>query len=316
MKIVILDSKTLGDDIDFSLYDKFGEVTVYDTTMPQEVQNRICGADIIIVNKVKLNSENLSCAKNLKLICVTATGFDNIDLKYCRESGIGVANVRGYSTNSVAQVTVSMALSLVNHIPIYDSYVKDKSYTASGVQNCLVPVYHEIAGMTWGIVGLGAIGRKTAQIAKALGAEVIAYNRSQKEDYTYVGIDELCRKSDIISIHLPLNNGTKGLISAEKIAMMKNTAIVINVARGAVVDERALCSALLGGKIGGLGIDVYSVEPMQPDSPYNSILTCKNALLTPHMAWGAYESRVRCMQEIEKNITAFLNGETRNRVEI
>lgn len=315
MKIVILDAATLGDDLDFSLYERFGNTEVYSTTSQAELEGRIADADVIIVNKIKLNSSNLPAAKNLKLICVTATGFDNIDLEYCRNSKIGVCNVRGYSTNSVAQLTVSMALSLLMNLSGFDRYVKNGSYTKSGVQNYLKPVFHEIAGMTWGIVGMGNIGKKVAEAAKALGAEVIAYSRTRKQDCEYVSIDELCESADIISIHTPLNDGTRNLINKERIARMKKNAVVINVARGAVADERALADAVKNGDIGGIGVDVYSVEPMTEDSPYNAILGLDNVIFTPHMAWGAYEARVRCMEEIAENIDAFFKGEKRNRVD-
>lgn len=315
MKIAILDAATLGDDMEFSLFDRFGETAVYKTTSQSELFKRIADIDVIVVNKIKLGASNLNGAKNLKLICVTATGFDNIDLDYCRENKIGVCNVKGYSTNSVVQLTVSMALSLVMHLTSFDCYVKDGSYTRSGVQNYLKPTFHEIAGLTWGIVGMGNIGKKVAEVANALGAKVIAYSRTEKEGFECVGIDELCARCDIISIHTPLNDGTRNLINAERIAKMKKNAIVINVARGAVTDECALADAVKNNKIGGIGIDVYSAEPMTKDSPYNKILDCDNVIFTPHMAWGAYEARVRCMEEIAENIDAFFKGKIRNRVD-
>lgn len=315
MKIVILDAATLGDDIEFSLFDNIGRVEVYQTTAESELGERIADADVIIVNKIKLNTDNLPSAENLKLICVTATGFDNIDLGYCRKNKIGVCNVKGYSTNSVSQLTVSMALSLLMNLTSFDRYVKDGSYTRSGVQNYLKPTFHEAAGMKWGIVGLGNIGKMVARSAQALGAEVIVYTRTENPDYNCVGIDELCAEADIISVHTPLNNGTRNLINKERIEKMKNNAVFINVARGAVADERALADAVKNKKIGGIGIDVYSAEPLTADSPYNEIMDFDNVLFTPHMAWGAYEARVRCMEEIKKNIDAFFNGELRNRVD-
>lgn len=315
VKIVILDAATLGDDMEFSLFDPMGGVEVYQTTSESELGERIADADVIIVNKIKLNAKNLPAVKNLKLICVTATGFDNIDLDYCRENKIGVCNVKGYSTNSVAQLTVSMALSLLMNLPSFDRYVKDGSYTKSGVQNYLKPAFHEAAVMKWGIVGLGNIGKTVARAAQALGAEVIVYTRTKNPDYNCVGIDELCAGADIISVHTPLNESTRNLINKERIAKMKNNAVFINVARGAVADERALADAVKNKKIGGIGIDVYSAEPLSADSPYNEILAYDNVIFTPHMAWGAYEARVRCMEEIKKNIEAFFNGETRNRVD-
>ena len=315
MKIVMLDAETLGSDANFDRIKNCGELIVYGMTSPDEVCERIKNAEVIVVNKVKLNKTNLMFAPNLKLICETATGFDNIDLDYCRENGVAVCNVKGYSTDSVAQLTVGMALSLVMHLGVFDRYVKTGSYTKSGVQNCLSPIFHEIAGMTWGIVGMGNIGKKTADIAKDLGANIIAYNRTPRDDFEYTDIDDLCRRSDIISIHLPLNDDTRNLINKERIAMMKDNAVVINVARGAIADEAALTEAILQNKIGGLGIDVYSSEPMSEDSPYNKIFDKHNVIFTPHMAWGAIESRNRCLDEVGKNIEAFFNSnEKRNRV--
>ncbi len=316
MNIAILDAATLGGDIDFSLFNTFGGVAVYERTAPDQVAQRIDGCDIVIVNKIKLGEHNLADAKRLKLICVTATGYDNIDVEYCKNSSIAVCNVKGYSTESVTQLTLSMALSLATHIKQFDDYVKSGEYTKSGVQNHLTPVFGEIAGKTWGIAGLGAIGRRVAAAAETLGCRVLAYKRVMCDDYECVPLSELCERSDIISIHLPLSESTRGIIGKEMIAKMKPGAIVINVSRGAVADEAALANAIKEGRIGGLCVDVYSVEPMAADSPYNEILDDPNVILTPHMAWGAYESRVRCMEEIALNIDAFINNRIRNRVEI
>lgn len=316
MKIVILDAKTLGDDIDFSIFDKFGCVSIYQTTETVQLEERIRDADVIIVNKIKLGAHNLEAAKNLKLICVTATGYDNIDLNYCWRKEIGVCNVRGYSTDSVAQVTVNMALSLMTHLHAYDAYTKSGQYTSGGVQNHLKPAFHEIAGKTWGIIGLGNIGGSVAKVARALGANVIVKPHKVNEAYDCVSLEELCRRSDIISVHVPLTAETKGMIDKEHIAMMKKNVVFINVSRGAVADEEALAEAVENGNLGGLGIDVYSEEPMTEKSPYNRILNMDNVILTPHMAWGAYEARVRCMEEIVKNIETFFMGGKRNRVDL
>lgn len=316
MKIAILDAKTLGDDIEFSQFDKFGEVSVYQTTSELQLEERIKDADVIIVNKIKLNESNLSGAKKLKLICVTATGYDNIDINYCWRKEIGVCNVRGYSTDSVAQLTVSMALSLMTHLDEFDKYVKSGRYTAGGVQNHLKPYFNEAAGKTWGIIGLGNIGRQVARIAGAMGVNVIANPHKKQKDYNCADLEELCRVSDIISVHVPLTAETRGMIDEKHIAMMKDGVVFINVSRGAVADEEALVKAFENGKIGGLGIDVYSAEPMTENSPYNRILNKSNVILTPHMAWGAYEARKRCMDEIAKNIETFFMGGKRNRVDL
>lgn len=315
MNLVILDAGTLGDDINFELFEEFGEIEIYKMTDERQVRFRVMDADVIIVNKIKLNEKTLGDAKRLKLICVTATGFDNIDLDYCRRRSIAVCNVKGYSTESVAQVTAAMALSLVNGLPQYDKYVKDYSYSKSGVQNHLSPVFHEMSSMTWGVVGLGGIGTRVADIAKSFGCNVLAFKRRNDPLYKCVDLHRLVKGSDIISVHLPLSDKTKGIISRDIISEMKKGVIFINVARGAVADEAALAEAVEDGRIGGLGIDVYSEEPMSNTSPYMSIMDRPNVIFTPHMAWGAYEARVRCMEEIKENIKAYMRGRKRNRVD-
>ena len=315
INIAVLDASTLGSDIDFSEFERFGKVEVYGRTDERQIRFRIMDAEVIIANKIKLNSKTLAGAKKLKLICVTATGYDNVDLGYCRMAGIAVCNVRGYSTESVAQITAAMALSLVNNIQRYDRYVKDYSYTQSGVENHLEPVFHEMSSLTWGIVGLGGIGERVANIAESFGCGVLAFKRRPDPLYECVPLEELCRRSDIISIHLPLTSQTRNIIDSEMIACMKPSAVVINVARGAVADEAALVNAMAEGRIAGLGIDVYSEEPLRATSPYIRLMDMPNVIFTPHMAWGAYEARVRCMDEIAKNIEAYLRGRRRNRVE-
>lgn len=317
MKIVILDADTLGNDLDFSALERFGEVKVYKKTDDYQVVTRISDADVIIVNKIKLNRDNLKDAKNLKLICETATGYDNIDINYCWQQEIGVCNIKGYSTESVAQVTFAMALELLTHLRQYINTVKNGTYTNGTAPLCTVPAFHEISGLTWGVIGYGAIGRRVAQLASAFGCKVLVYNRTDREmPYDNVSVNELLENSDIVSVHIPLNDETKSFIGQDELKRMKNSAILINVARGAVVDEQAVTDAIINREIAGVGIDVYSKEPMTLDSPYNAIAGCDNVVLTPHMAWGAYESRVRCIKEVEKNIETFLMGGVRNRVDL
>lgn len=316
LEIVILDSATLGDDVTFSMLERLGNLTVYEKTVPDEVEARIKNADVVIVNKICLTESNLCTADKLRLVCVTATGYDNVDVAYCKKRGIGVCNVTGYSSDSVAQVTAAMALSLFNNLSEFDSYVKNGDYTKSGINNSVKPVFCELNKKVWGIVGLGSIGRRTAEIAKALGCRVIAYKRTPDTEYDCVSIEELCKSSDIISLHLPLTDKTRNLIDEEKIHMMKNNAIVINVARGAIVDEAALCRAVKNGSLGGIAVDVYTKEPLSEDSPYNTVRDLSNVILTPHMAWAAYESRMRCLEEVGMNIDAFFAGVIRNRVDI
>ena len=315
MNIVVLDAATLGRDLDLNLFSKYGELTVYQSTSPDEISERLKKADVAILNKVKLGAVELDAAKSLKLICISATGFDNVDVNYCREHGIAVSNVVGYSTQSVAQVTIAMALSLMTHLPEYCEMTRNGSYTANGIPNCLTPVYHEICGKTWGIVGFGNIGRQVGTVAKAMGCRVLVNKRTPVDDWDCVTLEEICKEADIISIHTPLNDSTRNLIDDAHIRMMKPTAIVINVARGAVTDETALANAIEEGRLGGIGIDVYSTEPYPVDHPYHRISQLSNVCLTPHMAWGGYETRVRLMNEMAQNIEAFQKGIRRNRVD-
>lgn len=314
MKIAFLDTATIGSDIDLSIFEKYGELKVFKTTSQDEFAQNVGDSDVIIINKLKVGRNNLPMCPRVKLVCVTATGYDNIDTEYCERAGIAVCNVVGYSTQSVAQLTLSMALSLVCHLGEYNRSVSDGTYSRGASANILIPVYHEIFGKTWGIVGYGNIGRQVARVAEALGCKVIVYTRTSRDSVECVDIDTLCSESDIISVHTPLNDGTRGLISRERIAMMKKDAILINVARGAVVDEAALAEAVLDNRIGGIGVDVYSKEPFPCDHPYFEIAGRDNVIFTPHMAWGSYEARVRCCEEICLNIEAYLRGEKRCRI--
>ena len=314
MKIAVLDKSTLGADIDLSPIYSLGEVEEFESTAPSLVAERISDADMVVINKVKLFEDNLKDAKKLRLICIAATGFDNIDTNYCKEHGIALCNVPGYSTVSVAQITVGMVLSLVNRTEEYRGFVTSGEYSRSGIANRLTPVYHEISALKWGIVGGGGIGMKVADVAAAFGCEVMVFRRKHEGIYPLADIDTICRECDIISVHLPLSEETRGIISRERIATMKDTAIVVNTARGAVCDEAALADAIKTGKIGGLGVDVYSTEPFPEAHPFTEIMGRENVILTPHMAWGSKEARARCISEIAKNAEAFLAGEERNRV--
>ena len=312
MKITVLDASTLGDDLSLAPLRELGEVTVYQTTSPDKVAENLGDCQVTVINKIKLGAHNLEGNKNLKLICIAATGYDNVDVEYCRKNGIGVCNVVGYSSNSVAQLTVASALSLATNLNPFRDHVFSGEYTKRGIHNCLTPVFHEVAGKTWGIVGLGNIGKAVAKVAEALGCKVIAYKRTPDPDYTCVDIDELCQTADIISLHTPLNDGTRELINAHRLSIMKKSALLINAARGAVVDEKAVTEAVLKGDIAGFATDVYTVEPLQSASPFNALIGMPNVIFTPHMAWGAFEARTRCLDEICKNITAFFKGEPRN----
>ena len=316
MKIVFLDSLALGEGLDFERFREFGEIEIYPSSTESEIIERTLDCDVVITNKLKLNRNNLKDAKNLKLICVTATGFDNIDIEYAKWRGIGVCNVVGYSTSNVAQITAGFVLQLINRSKEYQKSVSGGHYSECGVANILSPIYHEIDGLKWGIVGFGNIGRRVARVAEALGCKVLVNKREAIDDYECVDVDTICRECDIITLHTPLNDGTRGLINAQRIASMKDGVILINVARGAVTDERAIAEAVTSGKIGGFACDVYSIEPFGKEHPFYEIKDMDNVLLTPHMAWGSLEARVRLLNEVKENIRSYFNNEIRNRVDL
>ena len=315
MRIVVLDAATLGADTDLTPLMALGTVTVWDNTAPEEIPQRIEEVEVIVANKVRLMEPVLRDAKSLKLICLCATGYDCVDTAYCAAHGIGVCNVPGYSTQSVAQLTVALVLELTNHLSVYRDYVHSGAYSRSGVANALTPVGHELYGKTWGIIGGGNIGRQVARIAEAFGCRVLVCRRKPDAEYETTDVDTLCRESDIISIHVPLTAETRGMIGTKQIEAMKESAIVVNVARGAVTDEVALAEAVKSGRIAGLGVDVFSQEPFGPEHPFNGILELPNVCLTPHTAWGALETRNRCIAMVAENISAFCQGERKNRVE-
>ena len=316
MKIVFLDSLALGEGLDLDSFSALGEVEIYGSSTEDEIIERLCDCDVAITNKLKLNKGNLENAKSLKLICITATGFDNIDIEYAKERGIGVCNVVGYSTSNVAQITVGFVLQLINRSVEYQKSVSSGIYTECGVANILSPIYREIDGLKWGIVGFGNIGRRVAAVAEALGCDVLVNKREAIEEYRCVDIDTICSECDIITVHTPLNDGTRGLINKERIANMKDGVILVNVARGAVTDERAIADAVKSGKIGGFACDVYSCEPFSREHPFYEIKDMDNVLLTPHMAWGSLDARVRLLNEVGENIKAYFHGGIRNRLDL
>lgn len=315
MKIAVLEKMSLGFDVDISYFEEFGEVIYYDNTSIDQIPERIADVDIIIANKAPLNENTLQGAKNLKLICETATGYNNVDLPYCEKAGIRVTNVVGYSTPIVAQHTFAMALYLIEKLPVYDAYVKNGEYEKSPLFTCFEPYFTELAGKTWGIIGLGNIGRKVAEIAKVFGCRVIFYSASGKNDTTdfeRVDFDTLLAESDVLSLHCPLTDRTEKIMNAEAFAKMKKTAILINVARGPVVDEQALYDALTTGQIAAAGLDVLVKEPIAADNPLTKIQDSTKLIITPHMAWGSHEARSRCAREVYLNIKSYLAGEKRN----
>ena len=315
MKIVVLDKISIGLDTPLNGLEKLGSVTVYERTAQDELNDKISDAEIIVLNKVKITSDAIASAKALKLICIFATGYDNIDLDAARKHGVAVCNVPGYSTDSVALFTVAKVLSLYTHLREYNEFVASGEYSKSGLPNRLTPVYHEIRGKTWGIIGFGNIGRAVADVARAFGANVIANKRTPVSDVRCVDVDTLCRESDIITIHCPLNDSSRNIINSERIAMMKKDVVIVNEARGAVVNERDVTDAIKCGMIGAYGSDVYSSEPFSSDHPFYEIKDYCNVLFTPHAAWGSYEARLRCINIICDNICSYISGERRNRVD-
>lgn len=316
MKIVILERDSVGTDVSVDCIGDFGDVTVYrNTVTAEEVRERIREADIVIANKSPLREETLKDAPDVKLICEFATGFDNCDLEYCRSRGIKVTNVRDYCTGMVAQHTFCLALALSEKLPHYDDYVKSGAYGAQDRFSNFDLPFCELEGKTWGIVGLGNIGRRVAAIATAMGCRVIFHSITGKSgctDYPRVDKDTLLRESDFLSLHCPLSELSRNFIDEEALGKMKSTAVLINVARGKVVDNTALYHALLNGQIAAAGLDVVENEPLEESNLLSRIKDSNRLIITPHLAWASVEARTRCVLEAHENIAAFLRGEDRN----
>lgn len=310
MKIVFLDAKTLGDDIDYSGFEQMGEVVRYPFTSPEEAPERVTDADVLIVNKVPVNSRTIASAEHLKLVCVTATGTNNLDKDYLAQRGIAWRNVAGYSTESVAQHTFAMLFYLLENLKYYDDYVKDGHYINDRIFTHFARTFHELGEMTWGILGLGAIGRRVADLAKMFGARVIYYSASgapAQDGYAQVDFDTLLAESDILSVHAPLNEYTEGLMDAEAFRRMKSSAILLNLGRGQIINESDLAEALNGETIRAAGLDVLCAEPMSKDNPLLTVRDKDRLLITPHIAWAAVETRRRLMKIIEGQIREFLS---------
>lgn len=317
MKIVILERGTIGPDVDVNVIGELGETVIYDNTDPEQVAERVRDAEIIVANKCPLNEKTLKDAPNVRFIEEFATGYDNIDVEYCKSRGIGVANVSDYSTPAVVQHTFALALYLSEHLPHYDAYVKNGSYAAQSRFTYFGVPFTELAGKTWGIVGMGHIGQGVAQVAKTFGCEVIWYSTSGAhtiDGYRQVDFETLLKESDYLSLHCPLNEKTLHLIDAAALKAMKPTAILINVARGKVVDNAALAEALKNNEIAAAGLDVVEQEPITADNPLSEIKDSDKLIITPHMAWASVEARGRVVTEAYKNIEAFRKGEKRNRI--
>ena len=304
-KIVMLERDNIGEDVDLSYFEQLGDLTVYGTTEYEQVKERIGDAEVLVINKIPMNEATLKDAPNVKLICVTATGTDNVDMEYCASRGIAVKNVRSYSTESVVQHTFAMFFYLAEKLRFYDDYVKNGEYIKCPRFTYFGEHFNELSGKTWGIVGLGEIGIRVAEIATAFGCKVIYYSTSGKNNngkYERVDFDTLLAQSDIISVHAPLNAQTKHLFTYEAFAKMKQSAYFINVGRGPIVKEGDLCRALNENLIAGAGLDVLEKEPMVAENPLYTIKDSKKLFITPHIAWATKEARSRLMENVYRNI--------------
>jgi len=316
MKIVITDGHAVNPgDLSWDFLNQFGEVTVYERTPAEEVIPRICDADMILINKAPITRQVLEACPNLKLICVLATGYNVVDCQAARERGIPVCNVPDYGTAAVAQFTFALLLELCHQVGHHTQTVRDGKWCACPDFCYWDTPQMELAGKTLGIIGFGRIGRAVGKIANAFGMKVIAYNRSQCEEGkaigSYVTLDDLLATADIISLHCPLTVENTGMINEDAIAKMKDGAILINTARGPLVNEAAVCAALESGKLRGYACDVVSAEPMAENNPLKSAPNC---IVTPHMAWAPIESRKRIQDCTERSIHAFLDGKPINTV--
>ncbi|MDQ1325548.1 MAG: hypothetical protein QG564_672 [Campylobacterota bacterium] len=310
-KIVILDAKTLGDDLDLSLFNRFGEVERYETTDASNILQRIKDANIVITNKVIITKETMEKTPWLKLICIAATGMNNVDLEAAAQIGIEVKNVSGYSTRSVIQHTFAMTLYLLEKLPYYDMAVKSKAWSHSGLFTDVSHPFYEIAGKTWGIIGLGEIGRGVAKVAETFGAEVCYFSTSGTNNnapYSQKSLQELLKTCDIVSIHAPLNDATKNLINASNLPLLKENAILLNLGRGGIVNEADLAAEMEKRAIFA-GLDVTAIEPIPIDNPLLHIEAQQRLLITPHIAWTSKEARVKLLEGIVKNIESFLTKE-------
>jgi glycerate dehydrogenase len=308
MQIVFLDKKTIGEVTNFNLLHKFGTVDVYEQTQEDEVVSRAAGKEVIITNKVVVDREMMDALPDLKLICVAATGTNNIDLEYAREKGITVKNVVSYSTESVAQSTFAMLLHMLNRLSYYEAFVKSGAYARGDIFTHHGPAFWELHGKRLGVVGLGNIGRRVARIAEGFGMEVVFYSttgRNNNINYRRFDLDTLLGTSDVVSIHAPLTELTRDLISYEKMKLMRPCAILLNTGRGGIINEADLARALNENIIAGAGLDVLSAEPIKSNNPLLKVMNKEKILITPHMAWASMESRARLIEGIARNIEQF-----------
>jgi lactate dehydrogenase-like 2-hydroxyacid dehydrogenase len=308
MKIIFLDKKTIGEVSNLNLIHRLGEIEMYDNTLPEEVVERTAGMDVIITNKVVIDKKTIDALPSLKLICIAATGMNNVDVEYAREKGIETKNVVAYSTDSVAQATFAMLLYLLNRPGYYDAYVRSSAYGRSDIFTHHGPGFWELSGKRFGIIGLGNIGRRVAKIAEGFGMEVVFFSatgRNNNINYKRFDLDTLLKTSDVVSIHAPLTELTENLLTYEKMKMMRRCAILLNTGRGGIINEADLVRALNENLIGAAGLDVLTREPISQDSPLLKVMDKDKIIITPHIAWASIEARERLIEKIAKNIEAF-----------
>lgn len=304
MKIIFLDAATMG-DTSFEPIARLGELVCYESSTPEQALERVQDCEVLIVNKVKVTPQLIDAAKNLKLICESATGVNNIDIDYAAAKGIPVRNAVGYSTTTVVQATFMHILSLTGHAPYFDHCVKSGKYSASGMFTDVSVNWWELAGKTIGIIGMGNIGSRVAKVAEAFGMKVCYYSTSGTahcKDYPCLSLEQLLKASDIVSVHAPLNEKTMALIGKRELAMMKPTAYVVNMGRGGIVVEEDLAEAVDAGVIAGAGIDVFATEPIPADHCYLKMKYPERMSLAPHVAWASDEARARLVQMVADNI--------------
>ena len=315
MKLVVLDGHALNPgDLSYACLEEFGEVTVYERTYTQEEAiARIGDSEIVLLNKVPITQEILDRCPNIRLICVQGTGYNVIDIDACAKRGIPVTNVPTYGTETVAQFTMALLLELCHRIGLHNQDVHQGGWQKADCFTYWLTPQVELAGKTMGIIGLGSIGMAVARLAKAFGMNILAFNRSQspqgREIATYVDLDTLLSQSDVVSLHCPLFPETQGIINARTLSKMRDGALLVNTARGALINEQDLAQALTSGKLRGAAMDVTCQEPIEPDNP---LLSCKNCIIPPHMAWAPLESRQRLLNTIVDSIRGFLNRTPKN----
>lgn len=315
MNIVVLDGYALNPgDLSWSGIESLGTLRVYERSTAEQVIERAKDADLILTNKVSITEAHLQALPKVKHIAVMATGYNIIDLEAAKKRGITVSNIPNYSTASVVQLTFALLLGLCNRVELHSDAVLNGKWSSAPDFSFQLTPQKELANKTLGIVGFGSIGQSVADVATALGMNILAYSRTQtdqshRKNFQWVNINEIFKNSDVLSLHCPLTKETAGIVNKQHLSLMKNTAFLINTARGPLIQEQDLADALNNNQLAGAGLDVLSVEPPSPDNP---LLSAKNCLITPHIAWASFEARSRLMGILKENLEAFQTGKAKN----